>query len=157
MALQWRHNEHDGISNHRHLDCLLNCLFRCRSKKTSKLCITGLCEGNSPLTVEFPAPRASNVEYVSIWWHHHGLPVAGINGCIIQPNNRNIDVLDWIIELNCAEFIFGNINIFSFSIISNTEMEWVAIFTNDLQLRITKPALMLDPGWLIISTQYIGM
>ena len=28
--LQWRPNEHDGISNHQHLDCLLNCLLRCR-------------------------------------------------------------------------------------------------------------------------------
>ena len=43
-----------------------------RSKKTSKLCVTGLCEGNSPMTGEFLAQRASNVENVSIWWHHHG-------------------------------------------------------------------------------------
>ena len=36
-ALQWRHNEWDGVSNHRRFDCLLlNSLFRCRSKKTSK-------------------------------------------------------------------------------------------------------------------------
>ena len=41
-SLQWCHNEHDGVSNHWHLDCLLNCLFRCRSKKTSKLPVTGL-------------------------------------------------------------------------------------------------------------------
>ena len=27
-TLQWRHNERDGVSNHRHLDCLLNRLFR---------------------------------------------------------------------------------------------------------------------------------
>ena len=47
MSSQWRHNEHDGISNHQCLDCLLNRLFRPRSKKTSKFCITGLCEGNS--------------------------------------------------------------------------------------------------------------
>ena len=33
-----------------------------RSKKTSKLHVTGLCEGNSPLTGEFPAQRASNAE-----------------------------------------------------------------------------------------------
>ena len=39
------HNEHDDVSNYRHLDCLLNCLFRRRSKKTSKLRVTGLCEG----------------------------------------------------------------------------------------------------------------
>ena len=54
-TLQWRHNERDGVSNHRRLDCLLNCLFRRRSKKTSKLRVTGLCEGNSSLTCEFPA------------------------------------------------------------------------------------------------------
>ena len=54
--------------------CLINCLFRSRSKKTSKLCITGLCAGNSPVTGEFPAQRASNVENVSIWWCHHVHP-----------------------------------------------------------------------------------
>ena len=30
-SLQWCHNEHDGVSNHWHLDCLLNHLYRCRS------------------------------------------------------------------------------------------------------------------------------
>ena len=44
---------------------------RPRSKKTSKLCVTGLCVGNSPGTGEFPAQRASNVENDSIWCHHH--------------------------------------------------------------------------------------
>ena len=34
-TLQWRHNESYGISNHQHLDCLLNCLFRRRSKHQS--------------------------------------------------------------------------------------------------------------------------
>ena len=41
------------------------------SKKTSKLHVTGLCEGNSPGTSELLAHRASNAENVSIWWHHH--------------------------------------------------------------------------------------
>ena len=40
-TLPWRHNGHDGVSNHRRLDCLLNRLFRRRSKKTSKLRVTG--------------------------------------------------------------------------------------------------------------------
>ena len=70
-TLQWRHCGGDGISNHQPHDCLLNHLFRHRSKKTSKLCVTGLCEGNSPVTSEFPALRASNAENVSSWWHHH--------------------------------------------------------------------------------------
>ena len=43
-TLQWRHNEHDGVSNHQRQGCLLNRLFRRRSKKTSNLRITGpLC------------------------------------------------------------------------------------------------------------------
>ena len=40
-------------------------------KKTSKLRVTGLCEGNSPVTGEFPSQRASNAENVSIWWRRH--------------------------------------------------------------------------------------
>ena len=59
-SLQSRHNECDGVSNHRRLDCLLNRLFRRRSKKTSKLSVTGLCEGNPPVTDGFPSQRASN-------------------------------------------------------------------------------------------------
>ena len=56
---EWRHNECDAISNHQPHDCLLNCLFRRRSKKTSNLHLTGLCVGNSPVTGEFPTQRAS--------------------------------------------------------------------------------------------------
>ena len=53
FSLQRRHNERTGVSNHRHLDCLLNRLFKRRSKKTSKLCVTGLCGGNPPVTDGF--------------------------------------------------------------------------------------------------------
>ena len=69
-SLQWRHNEHDGVSNYRPHDWLLKRLFRRRSKKTPKLCVTGLCVGNWPVTGQFPAQRASNAENVSIWWRH---------------------------------------------------------------------------------------
>ena len=71
ITLHWRHNECDGISNHQPHYCLLNCLFRRRSKRTSKLHVTGLCAGNSLVTGEFPAQRASNAENVSIGWRHH--------------------------------------------------------------------------------------
>ena len=60
--LQWRHNERDGVSNHRRPDGVHNRLFRHRSKKSSKLRVTGVCEGNSPVISEFPAQRASNTE-----------------------------------------------------------------------------------------------
>ena len=54
VTLHCRHNGRDSVSNHQPHDCLLNRLFRHRSKKTSKLRVTGLCVGNSPGTGEFP-------------------------------------------------------------------------------------------------------
>ena len=82
VTLHWRHNDHDGVSNHQPHGCLLNRLFRPRSKKTSKLCVTGLCAGNSrgpvnsphkwPVTRKmFPSDDViMNTESVSISWHH---------------------------------------------------------------------------------------
>ena len=53
-SLQWRHTSvtiiHSIIYSRR------------RSKKISKIRVTGLCEENSPVTGEFPAQRASNVQ-----------------------------------------------------------------------------------------------
>ena len=60
---KWRHNERDGISNHRRLACFL----RRRSKKASELRVTE----NPPVTGGFPSQRASNAEYVFVWWRHH--------------------------------------------------------------------------------------
>ena len=60
---QWRHN---GVSNRQRLDCLLSCLFRCRSKQLWKLCVTGLCEGNPPVTGGFPSDRANNAEGIKL-------------------------------------------------------------------------------------------
>ena len=71
ISLRWRHNDHDGVSNHQPYDRLLNRLFGRRSMKTSKLRVTGLCAGKSPVTGEFPAQMASNAENISIWWRHH--------------------------------------------------------------------------------------
>ena len=67
-SLQWRHNGRDGVSNHQPYDCLLKRSFGRRSKKTSKLRVTGL----RAVTAEFPALMASNAENVSILWRHHG-------------------------------------------------------------------------------------
>ena len=72
-TLQWRHNALDGVSNHQPHHCLPNRLFRRRSKKTSKLRVTGLFVGNSPVTGEFPSQMASYAENVSTWWRHHDL------------------------------------------------------------------------------------
>ena len=72
FALKWHHDKRYDVSNHRRLDCSFNRLFRRRSRKISKLRVTGLCEGNSLVTGEFPAQRASNAENAFTLWRHHG-------------------------------------------------------------------------------------
>ena len=60
---QWLHNEHFWFTQP-----FIQCADQ---KKTSKLCVAGLCAGNSPVIGEFPAQRTSNAKNVSIWWRHH--------------------------------------------------------------------------------------
>ena len=63
MSLQLRYNERDGVSYHQPLDCLLDRLFRRRSKKIFK------GPRHWPLLGEFTGDRwqrASNAETVSI-------------------------------------------------------------------------------------------
>ena len=71
MSLLWGHTGCDSVSTHQPHECLINRSFRRRSKEPSKLRVTGLCVGNSPVTGEFPAQMASKAENVSIWWRHH--------------------------------------------------------------------------------------
>ena len=61
-------------SDHQPHDCLLDRLFKRRSKKTLKFRVTSLSERNSPVTGEFSTQKASNAENVYIWWRHHGEP-----------------------------------------------------------------------------------
>ena len=81
-TLEWRHNERDRISNYRDLECLLYRSSRRWSKKTSKLSITGLCDGNPPVTGGFPSQRARNAEIVSVWWRVHDVALVAITEMI---------------------------------------------------------------------------
>ena len=60
-------------------------------QRTAKLRVTVLCEGNSSVTGEFPAERASNAENVSTWWwwRHHDTG----DRCILSQRNNNADRL----------------------------------------------------------------
>ena len=65
------HNQRYDVSNHQPLDCLLNRLLRCRSKKT--LNPTSLAGG-------FPTKKkTSNAENLSISWRHNGFVLFGYN------------------------------------------------------------------------------
>ena len=98
---QWRHNERDGVSDNQRLECLFDRLFRRISKKTSKLCCTGLCEGNSPVIGEFLSQRASNAENVSILWRHHSIRL----WCMISRSVDSVTAViwltnDWMVKMN---------------------------------------------------------
>ena len=72
LPLQWRNSESDGLSNHRSPDCLLNRLFKRRWKTTSKLCVTGLCEGIQRRPVNSPhkgtvTRKMFPFDYVIMW------------------------------------------------------------------------------------------
>ena len=112
-SLQWHHNGHDCVWNHQSHDCLLNRLFRRRSKKTSKLRVTGLCAENSPVTGEFPAQRAINAENVSIWWHHHVMWVSFVISRLtcISWRARSNTLLPWSVALigHCRGKLFQEI------------------------------------------------
>ena len=78
-TLQWRHNGRDGGS-------ITGVSIVCstvgsggdqRKHQSSALLVLGV--GNSPVTGEFPAQRASKAENVSIWWRHHGILFSGCN------------------------------------------------------------------------------
>ena len=115
QSLQWRHNECDGVSNHRRLVCLLKCFFRCRSKKTSKLRVAGLCAGNSPVTGEFPIHRASKAENGSIRWCHHGNKNAQVcakwqwnaRDCVTWLHIRRSRECNSLTTANCVSLSFG--------------------------------------------------
>ena len=66
---------------------LLKRLFGRRSKKASKLRVTGFCVGNSPVTDEFPAQMVSNAENVSIWRRHHEQLCTGSRTQFNRPRN----------------------------------------------------------------------
>ena len=139
-SLHWRHNGHDSVSNHQLDDCLLNRLFRRRSKKISKLRVTGLCGGNSPETGEFRAQMASNAENISIWWRHH------VSTCFYT----RVSVM-WITECRlCTKFIrlfhgfFVELQVYLDSI-------WASIHI----IRI-KPVIYAWKGWIdLIELFYV--
>ena len=68
-SLQWRHDEHDDVSNHQSQDCFLNRFFKIK-ENIKALRHWPVC-GNSSVTGESPAQRVSYAKNVCIWWRHH--------------------------------------------------------------------------------------
>ena len=115
----------DSVSNHQPHDCLLNCLFRRRWKKTSKFRVTGLCVGNSPGTGEFPAQMACNAENVYIWWRHH----------VVAPLSDSMHPLVlWFSLPFCMASSDGNKHKWNHDIFDNTYIIHAYHFTFNIQM-----------------------
>ena len=70
-TLQWRHNERNGVSNHRRLGGLLKRLFRRISKKhqsSASLAFVRAIHGWPVNSLH--KQMASNAKNVSLWWRH---------------------------------------------------------------------------------------
>ena len=97
LTLQWRHNGRDDVSNHQPHDCLLNRLFRRRSKKTSKHRVTGLCAGNSPVNSPHKWPVTRKMfpfddvimESKLIMLMNHIIDTQGVRLFFTDPGNHN--------------------------------------------------------------------
>ena len=93
-------------------------LFRRRSKKTWKLRVTGLCEGNPPVTGGFPSQRANNEDFFPR--RHHA---------IIRTNHDSVlwriyaaRGFNEVVSLqNNVYFVFGRHNVF----IIECHMKWL--------------------------------
>ena len=72
-SLQWRHNERNGVSNHRRLVCSTVCSGADQRKHQSSASLAFVM-GIHRWPVDSPAQRASSAENVSIWWRQHVTP-----------------------------------------------------------------------------------
>ena len=88
---------------------------RRRSKKASKLRVTGLCEGNSPVTGKFPTRRASYAENISIWWRHHvfadetaSLGLIYLSDMMHSQLNAELLINNECIQWSCVYHIYSN-------------------------------------------------
>ena len=97
-------------------------LFRRKSKKTSKLRETGLCAGNSPVTGEFPAQKASDAENISIWWRHHGFEFEVNETTRWYPKISNSIPVFINIQLTQTH---RNTKIYNDNSVNNTRLLWV--------------------------------
>ena len=164
VTIQWRRNERDGVSNRQPCDDLPFRLFRRKSKKTSKLRVTGLCEGTSSVNGEFPAQRASNAKNVSIDGvtmrgvvnHEHpqitrnsGIIACGfmMKGCPLHqttdgiakaPVNSFTDRIkwNWIISVSMRNYIHSSTFVVHISLL------WSLMKSSPIHIRQTKRYLL---------------
>ena len=97
-SLQWRHSRRDGFQ----ITSLT--IVYLTAYSGSKLRVTGLCAGNSPVTGEFPVQMASNAEKISIWWRHR------VEWCLSCSNiNMFLDIRGVLVYKNIKNYPLANL------------------------------------------------
>ena len=145
LALRWRHNEWDGVSNHQPHDCLVNCLSGRRSKKTSKPRVTGLCAGISPGPVDsphkwpvtrklFPFDDVIMVydSLITVWW------------LADDDNDSCCDIYDWLMLDWCRRWLIDDLDRWS-RLIMDGEDQLMITMTEDWLNRYA-----IDQWWLLV-------
>ena len=69
--LQWRHNERDGMLDHRRLDCLLNCVFEAQIQGNIKAPCHWPVWGEFTVHRWIPRTKGQWRGFFSICWRHH--------------------------------------------------------------------------------------
>ena len=88
ISLHWRHNERHGASNHQHIGCLLNHLFR-RSQKKTSIPRVNIGSGNGLLpddTKPSPEPMLWHAPEGNIVWKAQYIHVIKIT--IVSPRGQ---------------------------------------------------------------------
>ena len=95
-TLQWRHNGRHGASNHRRLDCVLNRLFRCRSKKYQSSALLAFVRGIHrwiPRTRKmFPFDDAIVFQYRKYTWN---TPLQNFGDFVLAYECYGTEIIIW--------------------------------------------------------------
>ena len=97
-----RHNERDGVSNHRRLDCLP--FVEAQIKENIKAL-------RHWWPVDSPPQKASNVENIFIWWRHHD--IGKIHRYLITSNPDETLAVNKFLRLYCMHVFIGVLQPFS--------------------------------------------
>ena len=71
FSLQWRHNVHDGVSNHQPHHCLLNRFSSADQRKHQSSASLAFVWGLHRWPVNSPCEWPVTRKNISIWWRHH--------------------------------------------------------------------------------------
>ena len=90
-------HEHNDVSNHQRLNCLLNfdkqIVADCHWGQYESSVLLAHCEGNPHVTGGFPAQRASNVESISLSQRHHEVLGMSRMTHIVRPHHSMVNRL----------------------------------------------------------------